>query len=153
MSMAIERNSTNFNSEKDVGAGGGTSGPPPDPPQPPCASCRELHADIRLSVDEIAQKLDSFFFRLETLIQNNANSINLISPGLTNGSPGLTNGQPMSTIRNLKQANGCGGAGRMDGMQEVQDKINGDSHVMNGQLSLLDNARASTQVLDRLKSQ
>lgn len=42
-----------------VGGAGGGSG---------CAACRELHNDIRLYVMELNQKLDSFLFRLETLI-------------------------------------------------------------------------------------
>jgi hypothetical protein len=51
----------------------------PQPPPPPptatmsttnngCQSCRELHADIKLSVAHITEKLDRFFFRVETLI-------------------------------------------------------------------------------------
>lgn len=39
-----------------------------------CNACKELHQDIRLCLVEITQKLDSFFRKMEALMDDKANN-------------------------------------------------------------------------------
>lgn len=74
-----------------------------------CAACRQLHADIKVSVTQITDKLDKLFIRVEELFAQKENGVRCLPSTAThvNDSPVL----PMTATSSIRPTNSLGKIG------------------------------------------